>query len=158
MNVVYRFGTDGRLIFTEAAIHQLRQHVQHTDRQPEAGGTLLGRHLLDSPNLVVDEITVPQRKDKRRRFSFFRSKSHNDLAYQRWRETKGTMAYLGLWHTHPEPAPTPSQTDLKDWENASRGDSYEGDRLFFIIVGTKEIKVWSKTRTGQIEELLIEKA
>jgi integrative and conjugative element protein (TIGR02256 family) len=158
MNLVYRFGADGRLIFIEATITQLRQHVQCSDNQPESGGALLGRHLLDSSNLVVDEITVPQRKDKQRRFSFFRSKSHNDLAIQRWRETKGTMAYLGLWHTHPESVPTPSRTDLNDWEKASFGDSYEGDRLFFAIVGTEEIKVWSKTRTGPIEELLIERA
>lgn len=158
MNLVYRFGLECRLIITEAALNQLRAHVQRAENQSEAGGALLGRHLLESSDLVVDEITVPQDKDKRRRFSFFRSKSHNDLANQRWHETNGKMAYLGLWHTHPEAIPTPSQTDLNDWENASNQDAYEGDRLFFAIVGIEEIKVWSKTRTGHIEELLMEEA
>jgi integrative and conjugative element protein (TIGR02256 family) len=157
MNLVYRFGATGRLIISESALGQLRQYVQRAESQPEAGGTLLGRHLLDSSDLAVDEITIPQRNDKRRRFFFFRSISHNDLAIQRWRETNKKMAYLGLWHTHPEAIPTPSQTDLADWEKASSEDTYEGDRLFFIIVGIDEIRVWSKTRTGQVEEILREK-
>jgi len=157
MNLVYRIGDDRWLIFTQAALDQLKQHIQHTKRQTEAGGALLGRHLHESLDLVIDEITLPQRKDNRRRFSFFRSDTHNDLANQRWRETGGTMAYLGLWHTHPESVPTPSQTDLHDWEKASCEDTYEGDYLFFVIVGIEEMKVWCKTRTGCIEELSIEK-
>lgn len=157
MNLVYPFGKDSRLIFTQAALGQLKQHIQHTKRHTEAGGALLGRHLNESSDLVIDEITLPQRKDSRRRYSFFRSGSHNDLTNQRWRETGGTMAYLGLWHTHPESVPTPSQTDLHDWEKASREDTYEGDRLFFVIVGIAEIKVWSKARAGCIEELFVDK-
>ncbi len=71
----------------------------------EAGGVLLGRHLLDTEDVVVDEVTTPQKSDRRSRFSFFRSKRHNVIAQDRWSEDASTLAYLGSWHTHPERDP-----------------------------------------------------
>ena len=142
-----------RLIIVEAAVKQLRAHVQRSWWQAEAGGVLLGRHLLDSDDLVVDEVTTPQKQDRRSRFSFFRSKQHGVVARTRWAARDSTMAYLGTWHTHPEADPTPSGVDRRDWEQAVSGDVFEGDRLFFPIVGTERIRVWTKTRGGPIEEL-----
>lgn len=142
-----------RLIFTDEAVQQLRAHAQHTRRQAEAGGALLGRHLLDSPDLVVDEVTVPQKADRRSRFFFFRSRQHEEVARAKWVVAKGTMAYLGLWHTHPETDPVPSSVDRRDWEKAVAQDTFEGDRLFFLIVGTERIRVWTKARCQPIQEL-----
>ena len=153
MNKIYPFGADGRLIITKAALRTMTAHSQLADSQPESGGVLLGRHLIDSCDIVIDEVTTPQATDKRKRFSFFRSLSHNKKVKQRWNETNGTSAYLGLWHTHPEAVPTPSTTDLNDWNKASKNDEYEGDSLFFIIVGMKEIGVWFKSRLGVIQQL-----
>jgi integrative and conjugative element protein (TIGR02256 family) len=154
MTLVYVVGPGQRLIFTEKALEQLRAHEQRSRWRAEAGGVLLGRHLLDSHDLVVDEVTVPQRSDRRMRFSFFRSKRHNLLAYRKWEASDGHTAYLGLWHTHPEADPEPSQVDRRDWEQAVARDSFEGDRLFFPIVGIGRIRVWSKSRIGPIEELI----
>lgn len=142
-----------RLIFVEEVVKQFHTHAQRSWWQTEAGGALLGRHLLDSEHIVVDEITTPQKKDKRGRFSFFRSEQHNVIARSRWTAHHSTMAYLGLWHTHPERSPTPSRIDQQDWANAVAKDIFEGDRLFFPIVGTDRIRVWSKTREGTIVEL-----
>ena len=64
-----------------------------------------------------------------------------------------TMAYLGLWHTHPEPCPTPSNTDKRGWEKTVSADMFEGDRLFFPIVGTTLIRVWCLSRSGTIRLL-----
>jgi integrative and conjugative element protein (TIGR02256 family) len=153
MKLIYLFDEGSKLIVTETAVAQLKSYAQQFDFQSEAGGVLLGRHLLESKNIVVDEVTLPQPQDKRGRFSFFRSKKHSDIALRRWHETNSTAAYLGLWHTHPEPVPEPSPTDRTDWNKASKKDSYEGERLFFVIVGTETIKVWSKFRTGKIENL-----
>lgn len=142
-----------RLIFVEDAVRQLRAYAQQSRRQTEAGGVLLGRYLLDTPDLVVDEVTVPQKEDRRSRFGFFRSRQHGEVARARWAAANETMAYLGLWHTHPERDPTPSGVDLRDWEKALAQDVFEGDSLFFPIVGTERIRVWSKTRHGPIYEL-----
>jgi integrative and conjugative element protein (TIGR02256 family) len=142
-----------RVIFVEDAVKQLLAHAQRSWWQAEAGGVLLGRHLLDSSDLVIDEVTTPQKKDRRGRFSFFRSKQHGVVARTRWAAHSSTLAYLGLWHSHPEREPTPSAVDRRDWENAVANDVFEGDRLFFPIVGTECIRVWSKVRSGPILEL-----
>ena len=99
---------------------------------------------------MVDEVTVPQSTDRRTRFSFFRSKKHEAIAKERWQAEASTLAYLGLWHTHPEDSPTPSSVDRSDWEQAVAKDTFDGPRLFFPIVGRKEIRVWTKNRTSGI--------
>lgn len=141
------------LIFTDDAVEQMRSHAQRSLLQREAGGVLLGRHLLDSNNFVVDEVTVPQKADKRSRFGFFRSHQHSALAQAKWAASQGTAAYLGLWHTHPEADPTPSYVDRSDWTKAVAMDTFHGEELFFPIVGTKRIRVWTKSRCGPIQEL-----
>jgi len=153
MNLVLEFAPKKRVILTEAAVVKLRAHVQTSFSTPEAGGALLGRHLCESDDIVVDEVTIPQKQDRRSRFSFFRSSRHSDVAMVRWKESRGRVAYLGLWHTHPEPFPTPSQTDLTDWKNAIRKDSFEGEKLFFVIVGTEEVGVWIGSRNFEIRKL-----
>lgn len=75
------------------------------------------------------------------------------LAQARWRDQSSTMAYLGLWHTHPEKDPTPSGVDLRDWQQAVSRDTFEGEQLFFPIVGTCQIRVWSLSRNGSFHEL-----
>ncbi|MCA8161089.1 Mov34/MPN/PAD-1 family protein [Burkholderia cepacia] len=127
--------------------------TQHRWWHSEAGGALLGRHLLDSKDVVVDEVTTPQKSDRRSRFSFFRSTRHEALARGRWQEQLNTVAYLGLWHTHPEEEPTPSRIDRMDWQQAVSRDTFEGSRLFFPIVGTRCIRVWCLSRRGAFREL-----
>lgn len=144
-----------RLIITAAAVKRLRAYAQHNPRQAEAGGALLGRLLLGSDDIVIDDITVPQRSDRRTRTSFFRSRRHEEIALDKWRASQGTLAYLGLWHTHPERDPVPSFIDRRDWDKAVARDAFAGERLFFIIVGTERIRVWTKTRNQPIQALAI---
>lgn len=131
----------------------LRSFAQRRTSQCEAGGVLLGRHLLESANVVVDEVTTPQMADKRSRFGFFRSRRHEAIARERWSAEKGTFAYLGLWHTHPEQDPTPSFVDRLDWQRAVVSDVYEGNLLFFLIVGTLNVRVWCVNRRGHCRAL-----
>lgn len=153
MKLVYRVNPDQRLIIVEHAVQQMVAYKQQHWWSREAGGILMGRHLLDSRDVVVDEVSTPQKSDRRSRFSFFRSSRHERIAYQRWEELERTSAYLGLWHTHPEPDPNPSSVDRRDWQQAVSGDTFEGDCLFFPIIGTERIRVWCLSRCGLIWEL-----
>jgi len=153
MKLVFRVTRKQRFIIVEDAVEQMKVFAQRRGWHTEAGGVLLGRHLLDSEDIVVDEVTIPQNTDQRGRFSFFRSKEHEALARERWKDQLGTMAYLGLWHTHPEEYPTPSNIDRRDWLKAVSRDAFEGERLFFPIVGTRRIHVWSLSRNGSFSEL-----
>jgi integrative and conjugative element protein (TIGR02256 family) len=154
--LVYRVTPRQRLIIVEHALQKMQAFTQHRWWNCEAGGVLLGRHLLDSHDVVVDEVSTPQSSDRRGRFGFFRSSRHEYLARQRWLEQKSTSAYLGLWHTHPEPDPTPSGVDRRDWQQAVSGDTFEGERLFFPIVGTHIIRIWTLSRRGTFRELKLE--
>lgn len=153
MKLVYRVTPRQRLIIVEHAVQQMQAYAQHHWWNCEAGGVLLGRHLLDSQDVVVDHVSTPQKNDRRSRFAFFRSSMHEQLARQRWLEQERTSAYLGLWHTHPEPDPNPSSIDRRDWLQAVSGDAFEGNHLFFPIIGTKSIRVWCLSRRGSIREL-----
>lgn len=156
MKLVFRVTPRQRFIIVEHALQQMLAFTQRRWWDSEAGGVLLGRHLLDSYDLVVDEVSTPQSSDCRSRFGFFRSSQHEQLARQRWLKEKSTSAYLGLWHTHPERDPTPSDVDQRDWKQAVAGDTYEGTRLFFPIVGTHCIRVWTLSRRGTFRELKLE--
>lgn len=153
MKLVYRVTLRQRLIIVEHAVEQMKAFAQHKWYQKEAGGVLLGRFLLDSADVVIDEITTPQDADRRSRFGFFRSKKHEMRARERWQQQSNTMAYLGLWHTHPEADPMPSSVDRTDWQQAVSKDKFEGDRLFFPIVGTHRIRIWTLSRRGSFREL-----
>lgn len=153
MNIVFRINRKQRLIIVERAVEQMKAFSQRRFWHSEAGGVLLGRHLLDSDDIVIDEVTTPQDTDRRSRFNFFRSKKHEMLARERWQEQQRTLAYIGLWHTHPEADPTPSSVDRNDWKQAVSQDTFEGERLFFPIVGTQRIRIWSLTRQGSFDEL-----
>lgn len=156
MKLVFRVTPMKRLIIVEHAVEQMRAFAQHRRWDREAGGILMGRHLLDSHDLVVDEVSTPQDTDRRGRCNFFRSRKHELVARQRWQQEHNTSAYLGLWHTHPERDPTPSGIDRNDWQQAVADDTYEGDRLFFPIVGTHCIRVWTLSRRGAFRELKLE--
>ena len=153
MNLVYRVTPRQRLIFTEHAVQQMRAFAQHGLFDKEAGGVLLGRHLLESPDAVVDQVTTPQSTDRRGRMSFFRSEAHERLVRALWEAEGRTIAYLGLWHTHPEADPTPSSVDRRDWEKAVAAHSFDGSRLFFPIIGTEKMRVWTLSRRGAFKEL-----
>lgn len=156
MKLVYRVTPNKRLIIVEHAIEQMQAFAQHHWWNSEAGGVLMGRHLLDSQDIVIDEVSTPQGTDRRGRYSFFRSRKHEQLAHQRWLQEHNTSAYLGLWHTHPERDPSPSCVDRNDWLQAVANDIYEGDRLFFPIIGTHRIRVWTLSRRGAFRELNLE--
>ena len=156
MRLVYRVTPRQRLVIVEGALQQMQAFAQRHWWNCEAGGVLLGRHLLDSHDVVVDEVSTPQSGDRRGRFSFFRSSRHEVVARQRWLEQERTSAHLGLWHAHPESDPTPSSVDRRDWHQAVSADKFEGDRLFFPIVGTRSIRVWTLSRRGTFRELKLE--
>lgn len=108
----------------------------------EAGGVILGFVDSDTNGLLAEEITVPGPGDQRSRTSFFRSERHQ-LEAERWNmqtNSKGTQ--LGLWHTHPEANPTPSNTDLSDCERVLRNGKFDCNGLLYLIVGTQAIGCW----------------
>lgn len=137
----------GRLEVSAAAQGQMQRFVQNTFYKREAGGVLLGRHLQDSFDTVIDQVTVPMRGDWRGRHYFHRAQFRHQQAIDlAWQQSSGTVTYLGEWHTHPEMIPTPSSTDLRNWFNRLERDTYSCNILYFMILGRRSWRIWAGQR------------
>jgi integrative and conjugative element protein (TIGR02256 family) len=91
--------------------------------------------------------------DQRARTRFHRAKRRHQAAIDAaWAASEGTCTYLGEWHTHPEPIPTPSAVDWTDWRRRLLRDRYT-EPLFFIIIGTIAIRAWEGHRPDVIVQL-----
>lgn len=123
-------------------IEELSKFRQLNKRDNESGGILIGSFLSDNKGFIIDKLTIPQKKDKQSRYSFYRSDEHNRLVQKIWRETNGFSTFLGLWHTHPEDVPNYSSIDKKDWLDSLDESKYEKNCLFFFIVGRTDIRCW----------------
>lgn len=133
----------GRLKIGNQAVASMQTFVQDACWQAEAGGILIGRHIVDTPDVVVDSVTIPMPGDSRGRWWFYRhGRGHQQEMDNAWRESCGTCTYLGEWHTHPQPLPSPSCIDMYGWRRKLNAGDYEGDSLFFLIVGTQAVRVW----------------
>ncbi|MFT4850182.1 MAG: integrative and conjugative element protein (TIGR02256 family) [Sediminicola sp.] len=137
---------NGDIRIATPLILKLSNYCQLKNNQPESGGVLIGKHLNTNGSLLIDNFTPPQPTDKQERCLYYRSEEHSKIVKNVWQESNKHSTYVGLWHTHPEPIPSFSLTDRKDWSNALNNSRYEGDKLFFIIVGQTHIRCWIGTK------------
>ncbi len=116
---------------------------------------MLGRYIIDSQDVVIDMISFPMPGDKATRTTFFRKKkAHQQIIDREWEASNHTCTYLGEWHTHPEPYPSPSSIDDTNWKRKLRDDIVDSDSLFFLIVGTSEMRMWEGHRRSRTISLL----
>ena len=121
----------------DEALAVLRDHEQHEINDTEAGGVLIGEQR--DRGLTVTLSTPPQRTDRRSRYRFNRREAgHQQLVEIAWRQSGGQQSYIGEWHSHPEPVPTPSFPDRMGW--AARSVCVR-KALAVIIVGQEELYV-----------------
>lgn len=148
-DLIFLTGEGKQLVLTPV-LNRLSSFIQHNG-QPEAGGVLLGRALKETGDSIIDEITIPTEGDRRSRFAFHRSrKKHQQAIDMAWEESQKTCNYLGEWHTHPEPVPTPSSVDLRNWKDRLKKDFFDSPYLYFIIVGTETIEAWEGCKESGI--------
>jgi integrative and conjugative element protein (TIGR02256 family) len=134
--------------FSANALAVIDAYRQLRPEATEAGGILLGRMILESQDIVIDEATLPSAPDRRKRFSFFRARQPAQKLVERaWGKSDRTQNYLGEWHTHPEDYPSPSALDLKNWKKILRRSVFEQGSLFFVIGGRRAVGTWEGTKT-----------
>lgn len=127
------------LHFSESTLETFCQHVQASDTDCEAGGLLLGS--VHGAHMLIEQATVPTVWDKRFRYLFERMPfGHNAIALSRWTMSKGTVRYLGEWHTHPEDHPNPSGLDRSEWSLLSE-KRLDKRPMLAVIVGRKSLYV-----------------
>ena len=120
-------------------------HRQTVATASESFGVLMGTTSVDRREIWIETVTTPMPRDRCSRFSFaLRDPGHQRAVSRKFASSAGRAIYLGTWHTHPEPVPTPSWIDLNDWVICLRAN--RGRPLAFAIVGTEEVRVFVRTR------------
>lgn len=150
--VLRRPDDDGFVLIEERVLQVFARHRQLHHGAPESGGILLGYRR--GSHLHVTEATAPLVPDHASRAHFFRSAApHQQAALSRWRESGGTIDYLGEWHTHPEHSPSPSTIDTNGWQRIC---SKRKTPMLFVIAGTQD-RLWvglgTPTRLSLMSEL-----
>jgi integrative and conjugative element protein (TIGR02256 family) len=126
-------GDSGELvILTDVVLEYLRRRQQLRKRDTEAGGQLFGR--IERKTITIEEATGPRRSDIRSRYSYIPDRK----AEQREINDRfpSGLHFIGDWHTHPEPIPHPSGTDLENMRECVKKSRRAISGFLLIIVGT----------------------
>lgn len=154
---IYNLYPHGKLKISQKVLETVNKYRQIHSHEPEGGGMLFGRLLIDSPDIVIDELSVPMEGDIRTRFSFHRShKNHQKVLDCLWESSNKTCHYLGEWHTHPERNPSPSVVDINEWKRIMTKTLTESNMFIFMIVGTEQIRIWQGCRDTKMIHMLKE--
>jgi len=139
----YYYGEKISVVIEKAVEEQLLYYINCFDYNVEHGGIIVGKLEPDKKQILITDITFPQEDDICKAFSFCRlEKKHQLIMDNLWKESQFTKTYLGEWHTHNEKNPMPSMVDKRNWHNIIKRDK-NSDWLFFIIVGTRNLGIWT---------------
>jgi len=150
--LVFMRPTQGKVVIADGVVRTLEKRRQTGWYSPESGGVMLGRLMERSHDVLVDAVTEPNALDRAGRYFFRRARQPAQSAIAAaWSASGGTRNYLGEWHTHPEPIPTPSGHDRADWRRLCAKAEFEQEFLLFLIVGQKTFTLWEVGRSGDTE-------
>ena len=139
----FKLSNKGIFKIDQTALQKMEMYRQVDRKDVESGGLLLGRFIKGSKNVIVDDVTEPQRKDIQSRVRFYRcDHGHQELLNRVWKNSGGITNYLGEWHTHPERYPDYSSQDYKNWKAILERRQHPSFYLYFVIVGIKQTCVW----------------
>jgi integrative and conjugative element protein (TIGR02256 family) len=113
----------------------LERNQQFRPRDTEAGGQLFGR-LIDN-QLSVELATGPRPTDIRTRYSYKPDRRAEQVEIDRYH--RQGLLFLGDWHTHPEPCPSPSPQDLQSIREAFKESTHHLNGLMLVIAGTLDL-------------------
>lgn len=115
------------------ALATIERFRQTSSSAPEAGGMLLATIERDLVRVV--RATEPTATDRRSRFAFFPKLSHQQRVIDK--QFRAGLHFIGEWHTHPEPHPTPSSVDLRSMADCFRDSRHQLAGLVMLILGTE---------------------
>lgn len=126
------------VIISDEVQELFRQFRQLGKLDHEAGGILLGQ--MEGNIILVTTASIPGFGDKSSRFGFERDKKRaQEIIDYQFAISKGTIIYLGEWHTHPEPVPTPSGQDMRMIRGQYNGNKLNEKFILMIIQGTRDL-------------------
>ena len=127
--------------------------LQNETTKPESGGYIVGYQHKSTGNISLEAVSHPYLMDIKNRVRFDIRDPRHQLFLRKARRNRSY--YMGVWHTHPQEVPVPSDIDWNDWNETMRSDTTWCEYVFFVIAGTKEWRAWAgDLETGTIHELM----
>ena len=133
-------------------LDEITKWTQVDKSTPEGGGYIVGYQHINTGNITLEAVSHPYLFDIKNRIRFDIKDFRHKLFLGRANRRKSY--YMGVWHTHPQEIPFPSDIDWNDWNGTMRTDITGCQFVFFAIAGTKEWRIWAgDLKTGEIQEL-----
>lgn len=131
---------------------KLINYIENYDFKIESGGIIIGILNPAENQIIATDLTEPQEQDKCTAGTYKRSEyGHQEIMDKLWEESQYFKTYLGEWHTHNQRIPQPSLIDRRNWMKISKRKQ-NSEWIFFLIVGTEQIGVWTISN-GEIVQL-----
>ena len=127
-------GGDERISFGAGAITHMLAHRQLNAGAAEAGGQLFAR--LSEGRIDVEVATGPNPADRRSRLYSAPSRVHERREIRELH--RRGLHYVGDWHTHPQPVPSPSDVDLRNISEIFRQSRHSYAGILLVIIGQLE--------------------
>lgn len=121
-------------------LDEIFKWIQDDVEKPESGGFIVGYTHENSGNISLEAVSTPAPLDKKSRFFFAIRDPLHKVFLKKVQRRKSY--YMGVWHTHPQQDPTPSDIDWKDWRETMKLDKTGSDFVFFIIAGIDKWRIW----------------
>jgi integrative and conjugative element protein (TIGR02256 family) len=114
----------------DEVVETISAFSRRPENSREAGGILVGSYR--GLHIQVTSCSGPMARDRRTATLFDRcDPGHQEFALKNWRDSARTKTFVGEWHTHPEPRPSPSRLDLQTWRHVA-GNNTAGNTVFLI--------------------------
>lgn len=126
---------------------ELLSYRQTRDSDKETGGVLMGELYPNSNKIKLTHILVCEHTTNSRYGLELNIECLQKQMDEIWKDSNGTITYLGDWHTHPEYNPKPSYTDYITFAKNYYTSKFEQNLLLYIILG-EEKRIWFKSFNG----------
>lgn len=131
---------------------EIGKWLQTDSMLPESGGFIVGYKHSKTGDVSLENASHPYLLDTRSRTRFNIIDPKHRLFLLRSQAKKSF--YMGVWHTHPQSIPVPSNIDWNDWYGTLEIDKTACEYIFFIIAGTEGARVWvGDFKTKRITEI-----
>lgn len=125
-----------RFEIKQTVIEQLMSYAQYEGN--ELCGVLTGSEIGDHC-FRVSKVSTPCVASNSKCGCVRDANKANEFISQDYEASEHTRAYIGEWHTHPEPHPSPSITDCQAIINNFADSKLVFPFLIMIIVGTDSL-------------------
>lgn len=124
-----------RLIIDGLVLAHFADNQQINKDSHEAGGQLFAQ--LSGDCVVISSASGPRSSDRRSRYLYLPNRREEQREIDTM-HLKG-LHFIGDWHTHAEPAPQPSSSDIQSIQDAVVHSRHHLFGFIMIVVGNADL-------------------